>query len=317
MGDLNRSVEIIRGDAGDGTVSGIIASDGEAADGNIINVEGVRGLESGVPLLFEHGFVDGVRELGSWRSFSTDNRSKPGQRTIRGVAQIETGGDGDRAEARRDIAYMVQQGHLRQLSVRLTPEGSPVARTALPSDHFAYVDADNTGLDQARRWGMYMERSKLHEVSVVAMGADERAILGRSVETDGVLRSLWQDVSMRLAEADYNFDPEGKYVVVRLMDGSEHRVDVRVYEKLCGDSIKYLRRGFDLVSADYPVVRAEQAEVEQEVPAPPVEPAMPEGEPTPEDLSNVEELIERRLAAIPDTVDRMVEQTLMRFKGKI
>ena len=51
-----------------GALSGILATDGEAQDGHILNIDG-GDFEDGAPMLFGHDDFSGSRNLGSWDTF--------------------------------------------------------------------------------------------------------------------------------------------------------------------------------------------------------------------------------------------------------
>ena len=142
-----------------GVVSGILATDGEASDGHIIDMDGLE-AEAPKPLLFGHNAWDADGTLGSWRSFAKSKHA------LRGTAAIETEGEGWLADARRDLALMVGKGHIGSFSLRWEAIDEPVRRTNLSKDHPAFVDAQKEK-DYRKLWGLYFPRSRVVEGSIV------------------------------------------------------------------------------------------------------------------------------------------------------
>jgi hypothetical protein len=184
------SIERAEDGAGAGLISGILATDGEASDGHILNMDGVE-LPDRAPLLFGHDDYTGTGNLGSWTGFLKFGTGKKlGKSGIRGSAQIELEGEGSQAAWRADINHMIERGHIGQFSVRWEEIGDAVARVNLPSDHPAYVDSKKaTG---RQRWGLYFDKWRLMEGSVVTLGADPAALVGRMQESQGDVRAYWR-----------------------------------------------------------------------------------------------------------------------------
>ena len=174
-----------------GMISGILATDGEASDGHILNIEGMK-VPARAPLLFGHDANSGTGNLGSWTGFSKFGTGKKlGDHGLRGSAQIELDGEGAQADWRGDVAMMVAKGHIGAFSVRWEELEEPVYRINLPSDHKAFVD-DKKVTDR-KRWGLYFEKSQLLEGSVVTLGADPAALVGRLMAAEGDARTFWRD----------------------------------------------------------------------------------------------------------------------------
>jgi hypothetical protein len=176
-----------------GHVAGILATDGEASDGDILDIDGGQ-IPKRAPLLFGHQDWSGDRNLGSWERFEktdTGNKSvKLGGKAIRGFGQIELGGSGDPQAWRDDIAHMIERKHIGALSVRWAPVGDPIRRVNLPSDHAAFVDSETAKGN--KRWGLYFPKWRLLEGSVVTLGADPAAMIGRMRDSKGDVRSNWR-----------------------------------------------------------------------------------------------------------------------------
>lgn len=163
----------------------VLASEAETSDGHILNIRGVN-VPDKMPLQVSH-MNSPLMTLGSI------TRAKPGTKkgvpVLRALGQIELGGEGPQADIRRDLAYMISEGHVSAVSIRA--EGTKVVpRTQLPKNHRAYVDPDEK--DFVKRFGLFFEESNALEGSIVALGADKNAIIGRSRETEGEVQEFWR-----------------------------------------------------------------------------------------------------------------------------
>jgi hypothetical protein len=175
----------------------ILATQGEAVDGNILNVRGAAEVER-IPLQLNHRNSP-VETLGS--IFQVRQGTKRGLPVLRAIGRIELEGEGAQAEIRRDIALMIAKGHLTAVSVRAHGE-KVTPRKDLPKDHPAAVRGDEPNL--AKRFGLFFERFTPLEGSIVALGADREAIIGRSLETEGEVRDFWSEVARELPEEPAN-----------------------------------------------------------------------------------------------------------------
>jgi hypothetical protein len=116
-------------------------------------------------------------------------------------------GEGVSAEIRRDLAHMIDKGHVTGVSIRWDDvPGKSVRRVNLPSDHPYFVDAE-AETDPRKRYGVYFEEWRAMEGSVVALGADPQALIGRADETDGEVASFWRAMASDIAEAEAGDDP--------------------------------------------------------------------------------------------------------------
>lgn len=177
---LSRYVQLERGqiDLDTGEFPLILASDGEATDGHVLSIEGAQFAES-APLQLSH--INDVRATaGTVTGFRRDLQSSPKKLRARGV--IELGGEGTPAEIRRDLAFMVSRGHIAGISVSWTPIKA-VPRASLPKDHPAFVN-ERTEKDHRKRNGMFFERWRVDEGSLVAVQADKQAFIGRAEELE-------------------------------------------------------------------------------------------------------------------------------------
>ena len=184
---LERTYEIERGsiDLKTGQFPMILATEGEASDGHVLNLRGAT-IPDKMPLQISHANSP-LQTLGSITQVSLG--TKQGQRVLRAVGEIELGGEGPQAEIRRDLAYMIAEGHLSSVSLRA--EGTKVIpRRELPKNHRAYVEP--TEPDMLKRYGLFFEEFTALEGSIVAVGADRNAIIGRSHETTGAVQEFWR-----------------------------------------------------------------------------------------------------------------------------
>ena len=175
-----------------GQVSGILATSGEASDGHILNVNGGK-LKRGSPLLFNHDALDG--NLGSWVDFEAS------EDVVRGTAQIELDGIGEKAAWRNDVAFMVDQGHIPGFSIRWKETKAPTRRVDLAKDHPAYVDPERE-TDFAKLYGLYFDRWQMLEGSIVTLPSDQGALIGRMRDSKAPARSHWTRVLDRMAGVD-------------------------------------------------------------------------------------------------------------------
>jgi hypothetical protein len=73
---------------------------------------------------------------------------------------------------------LVQAGDLDAMSLRWSATRRPVPRTSLKSSHPAFVDDKDD--DSAKRWGLFFSHSLAKEGSLVGLGADPKALVGRA-----------------------------------------------------------------------------------------------------------------------------------------
>lgn len=162
----------------------VLATQGETDDGHILNIAGGSAPDR-VPLQIDHS-NSALRILGSITQIRSSRRgSMP---VLKAIGRIELDGEGEQAAIRRDVANMIAKGHLSAISVRARGD-KLVPRTDLPRTHFAAV-SDSEPI-RAKRFGFLFDRFTIQEGSLVAMGADKRAIIGRSL--DAPVSEFWTD----------------------------------------------------------------------------------------------------------------------------
>ncbi len=235
------SIERAEDGAAAGLISGILATNGEALDGHILNMDGVN-LPDRAPLLFGHDDYTGTGNLGSWTGFRKFGEGKKlGKHGIRGTAQIELSGEGSQAAWRSDVAHMIDKGHIGAFSVRWDEIGDPVARVNLPSDHPAFVDSKKANGRQ--RWGLYFDKWRLLEGSVVTLGADPAALLGRMQASHGDVRGYWRKaINYALTERE----EVAGLVGVHLENGETVFVERAAYDAMLEDANSTYFRAMDL-----------------------------------------------------------------------
>ena len=178
-----------RGFAETGIFEMTLATDGEASDGHILAIEGAAAFES-IPLLVSHA-NDPMALLGRVSHARQELKSSP--KRLRATGQIELEGDGMPAEIRRDLALMVEKGHLGAVSVRWEEMAPPRRRTELPKGHPARVEDDEP--DARKRSGLFFEKWRPLEGSVVAIGADPYALIGRAEHGSEIARQFWRGMA--------------------------------------------------------------------------------------------------------------------------
>ncbi len=165
-----------------------LATEGEANDGHVLSIKGGQ-LAERMPLLSSH-MNDPAGALGSVIGAEKMLGARPPK--LRATGIIELGGTGPRAEIRNDVAHMIEAGHLRAVSLRWH---GVVARPrrSLDTKHPYYVKED---ADYPQRYGMLFEEWRAMEGSVVAVGADPKAVIGRAAEAKSEeAKTFWRTMA--------------------------------------------------------------------------------------------------------------------------
>jgi len=183
-----------------GVFRSVLATSGEASDGHVLSIEGMRVPDS-MPLLFRHQSTVEIPTLG--RVEHPTKSQEAGREVLRVSGRIDTEGEaGDPLLAiRRGFASLVQSGSLDAMSVRWDPVfGKFVPRSTLPEDHHAYASRNTEG---PAAFGMYFEESEAREGSIVAIGADPAALVGRANEAASMFEeAFWLTVAGRVSRGD-------------------------------------------------------------------------------------------------------------------
>jgi len=163
-----------------GEFSAILATEGEASDGHILSMKGLEVPER-MPLLLSHKADFSLPPLGSVLSPKKVNvQTKAGKlRALRVHPQVELSGEGAWPDIRRDTFMMVNSGHTTGMSIRWDTLKS-TRRINLPNNHPAYVDGTKDAVRETEAyWGHFIEKSRAREGSIVTLGADVEAQIGR------------------------------------------------------------------------------------------------------------------------------------------
>ncbi len=170
----------------DGVFEMTLATEGEASDGHILSMEGGT-IPERMPLLTSH-FNDPSGQLGSITNPRKELKASPPR--LRATGNIEM--NGPLADARRDLAHMIAEGHVSAVSIKWDEvPGKSIRRVNLPSDHPHFVDAEEDKTEA--RWGTYFEEWVAREGSIVALAADQGALIARAEQTEGVVSSFWRE----------------------------------------------------------------------------------------------------------------------------
>lgn len=193
MSDYSRIARVEGIDESTGVFSMTLATEGEASDGHILSIKGGQ-IPEKMPLLVSH-YNEPTTQAGSITNPMKELKDAPPR--LRAVGHIEMSGEGPSAEIRRDLAHMIAKGHVSGMSIRWAEvPGKTVRRVNLPSDHPHYV-ADDVA-DGPERYGYFFEEWRALEGSIVAIGADSQALIGRADETEGAVSQFWRAMASDL-----------------------------------------------------------------------------------------------------------------------
>lgn len=182
----------------------VLATEGEASDGHILELRGGT-IPDPIPLQLSH-VNDPTYTLGSVTTPRKELRSKPPRLRAQGLVETDRG-EGEALERRRDVAEMIDAGHVRAVSIRWQGEES-IPRRNLPEDHPHYVAEEEK--DFSKRYGLLFRRWTALEGSVVAVGADSEALIGRARAHEAAaaaeaperaeLAAFWRDFAQDVRE---------------------------------------------------------------------------------------------------------------------
>ncbi len=204
--DLRRraTLDAKRIDTSTGEFEMVMATEGEASDGHIIRVAGIEHA-SEIPLQVDHG--QGVlANVGTVREMRVSDVD--GLPALRGIGRIRLTGDGPALAARRDLVDGIATGDIKAVSLRASGiPGALKERRRLPKDHPARVERSDP--NPRKRHGLLFERSMAEEQSIVAMGADREALIGRIARAeDDETRGMWQNLVDGLDDAPRSRESE-------------------------------------------------------------------------------------------------------------
>lgn len=191
MESFVRAVTLERGalDMSTGRFPATLATDGEASDGHILSIEGAE-IADRIPLQFSHRSELMAPVLGSIVE------PKKTRSALKVVGVVNLSGDDPLAEIRRGFAQLIHDGDLSAMSVSWS--GSGVPRAQLPIGHAAALKKSSPPQAQ---YGLFFDRWRATEGSVVAVGADPKALMGRAESCTGHVRTFFMALA-RNAEGD-------------------------------------------------------------------------------------------------------------------
>lgn len=295
-----------------------LATQGEASDGHILSIAG-GDVPARMPLLMAHQ-NDPKAALGSVVSSEKELRARPPR--LRALGEIELTGEGPTAEIRRDVALMIERGHIRGVSIRWDADkGTP--RTSLPSAHPAHIDEKEESL--SKRYGLFFDAWRALEGSVVAVGADPKALIGRADETRGDVSEFWRAFAMQTQD-------ERPAAIKLLADVAEDAREMGCAEEDILNAVyraaQLSTNGDELVDYEFDGRRIllparvleilKLAPAPAPVPAPVVQPSTRElVAPAIFDTEKVVSILEGALGRMEKQLDAAQETALARFSGRI
>lgn len=203
MDSFVRSITLERGalDLSTGRFPATLATDGEASDGHILSIEGAE-IGDRIPLQFSHRSELMAPVLGSIIE------PKKTRSALKVTGVINLAGDDPLAEIRRGFAQLIHDGDLGAMSVSWS--GSGVPRTQLPVGHQAALKKSSPPQSQ---YGLFFDRWRANEGSVVAVGADPKALMGRAESYTGHARTFFMALA-RSADGDNIADIAAGFVAL-------------------------------------------------------------------------------------------------------
>ena len=170
----------------------VMATEGEASDGHVISIAGLA-LREEIPLQLDHS-RSAMATLGTVRNMRRDKID--GLPVMRGVGQIRLTGEGDQAEARRDLVDAIASEMVRGVSMTWDSDDF-LERRDLSKSHAAHVARDEK--NPRKRFGLFFKSSTPIEQSIVGVPADREALIGRAENAKSELsRSVFQTLVSRI-----------------------------------------------------------------------------------------------------------------------
>jgi hypothetical protein len=152
-------------------------TNGEASDGHIIDVRGLQ-VPDRVPMFVNHD-ADPTRRMGGLVDGKKVGKStRLGGASLKMVGVLDVAGDSASADIRRDVAQGISVGDITAMSGRWDPVGDPTPRAALPKSHYAFSNVSG-GFSTP----MFFPEATVLEGSIVGVGADAAALIGRAQDT--------------------------------------------------------------------------------------------------------------------------------------
>jgi hypothetical protein len=154
-----------------------LLTNGEASDGHIIDVRGLS-VPDRVPMFVNHD-SDPTRRMGGLVDPKKVGKStRLGGASLKMVGVLDVEGDSAAADIRRDVAQGISVGDITAMSGRWDPIGDPTPRATLPKSHYAFSDVSG-----GFQTPMFFPEATVLEGSIVGVGADAAALIGRAQDT--------------------------------------------------------------------------------------------------------------------------------------
>ena len=184
---MDRSIQLTRGviDMETGEFPATLATNGPASDPHILDIRTLRVPEH-IPMFPNHD-ADPIRQLGSMHSpHKVGQSSKLGGASLKMIGRMDLDGDNALGDIRRDVARRISVGDISQMSVRW---GHDEMTIATPRNDEAALKKVNGGFAFSKLEGgwevpMFIQHAPVLEGSIVGLGADEAALIGRSQDTN-------------------------------------------------------------------------------------------------------------------------------------
>ena len=176
---MERAFLLQRGviDVASGRFPVTLFTNGEASDGHIIDVRGLS-VPDRVPMFFNHDADPTRRAGGLVEPHKVGKSTRLGGASLKMVGVLDVEGDSASADIRRDVAQGIAVGDITAMSGRWDPVGDPTPRAALPKSHYAYSNVSG-----GFQTPMFFPEATVLEGSIVGVGADAAALIGRAQDT--------------------------------------------------------------------------------------------------------------------------------------
>lgn len=210
---MDRSIQLTRGviDLETGEFPATLVTNGPASDPHILDIRTLRAPDS-FPMFANHD-ADPIGQLGTMFGPRKAGKStRLGGASLKVTGRIDVQGDSLLADIRRDVAERMSRGDISQLSVRWghdeqvvnTPR-SDMAALKKVGGEFAYSDVTG-GFETA----MFIQYAPVLEGSIVGLGADQAALVGRSQDLTAPehVRDFYRMLTLTAPERAEETEPE-------------------------------------------------------------------------------------------------------------
>lgn len=165
----------------------VLFTNGEASDGHLIDVRTLTVPDS-LPMFVDH-VADPTKRAGKLHSPTFEGMGvSVGDTSVRMTGRVDLEGDGAAADIRRDLFHGIAVGDIRSVSGRWRSTSAPTPRSELDRSHWAHRENGA---------GFFFENAVALEGSLVGLGADPAALIGRSRDTEKPehVRDFWRSWS--------------------------------------------------------------------------------------------------------------------------